>query len=216
MNRCIRTWSVLWITAVVLGVVLSGCRRRSPSPTPTNKKSVESQSVAQPPSPSQEPAKTPKMTSGPLEVTCTLDRDSAGRLRLQYRMRNTSRETIHVFDSARMPYTGYIESGTLMVTHGFYLPPTDSWVGRIPIRPTRALGPGASLARAVSLEPLILRDHYETDDKPKTLSGRWSIYCQAGWFPRAILSSEIDHIDILELLDLQHAAEAPPLEVIFP
>jgi hypothetical protein len=216
MKRYIMNWSMLWMAVVVLGVVLSGCRRRSPSPTPPNKKSLESQSVAQPPAPSQEPAKSSKMTSGPLEVTCTLDHDPAGRLRLQYRMRNTSRENIHIFDSERMPYLRYGEIRTLRITHGFYLPPTDPWPDKIDISPTRPLRPGESLALEVSLEPLILRNHYEKDDEPTKLSGRWSILCEAGWFTRAILPSEIDRIDIVELLHSQHGVEAPPVEVTFP
>ena len=137
---------------------------------------------------------------------------AAGRARLEVRIENRSERTVHVFDSERMPYFIADDAG-LLVLYGVNPPDPDTDYYGIEIPTTRPLAAGAAVDHDVSLDPLFLRDHYETAREPLALRGTVRVRCEVGWGETPIEPSERHLYSIESVLAWQRLAAAPPVEV---
>ena len=72
---------------------------------------------------------------------------------------------------------------------------------------------GETIEHDVSLDPLFLRDHYETETQPTTLSGTVTVRCEVGWGETPIEASERHLYSIESVLAWQKLASAPPGQV---
>lgn len=152
----------------------------------------------------------------PLEISCSSMINDVGQPLVRYQLKNISETTIHIFDSPRMPYLLRQEDGSLLVLQGVNPPDPDIDYYAIEIPVTRPVQPGEVVIYEVSLMPLYLKDHYETQRTPTELNGFVTVRCQVGWGERPILASERHKMSINSLLEWQHITEAEPIEVTFP
>jgi hypothetical protein len=146
--------------------------------------------------------------SDAVAVQCT----PAGRAQIQVRIENRSDRTVHVFDSERMPYFIAGDDG-LLVLYGVNPPDPDVDYYMIEIPTTRPLAAGETIEHDVSLDPLYLSDHYETETDPTTLSGTVTVRCEVGWGDTPIVASEQHLYSIETVLAWQQLASAPPVDV---
>ena len=145
--------------------------------------------------------------SDAVTVQCT----PAGRARLQVRIENRSENPVHVFDSERMPY--FIQDDDLLVLYGVNPPDPDVDYYGVEIPTTRPLAPGGTIEHEVSLDPLILRDHYETARTPTALSGTVTVRCEVGWGETPIEPAERHLYSIESVIAWQRLAAAPPVQL---
>ena len=144
-----------------------------------------------------------------VQVTCSF---AAGQVR--YAIKNTGSQPVHLLDGARMPYLLRAKDGALVVLHGVNAPEEDYHMVEIP--KTRALAPGESLERGVSLVPLKLRDHFEEERETTPLHGAVTLRCQAGFGDTPIGDAEKKKLSIEKLLKWQKLAESAPLSITLP
>jgi hypothetical protein len=136
----------------------------------------------------------------------------AGQARLQVRIENRSDRTVHLFDSDRMPYFITGDDG-LLVLYGVNPPDPDTDYYMIEIPTTRPLEAGETVEHDVSLDPLFLRDHYETAREPTSLRGTVTVRCEVGWGETPIEPSERHLYSIETVLAWQKLASAEPVDV---
>lgn len=155
-------------------------------------------------------------TTEPIQVVCSSIINDEGQPSVRYQIKNVSNSTIHIFDSQRMPYLLLQEDETLVVLHGVNSPDPniDYYAIEIPI--TKPVEPGEVVNHEVSLMPLYLKDHYETQRNPTELHGSVTVRCQVGWGETPILASERHTKSINSLLEWQHITEAEPIEIKLP
>ena len=106
-----------------------------------------------------------------IDLTCVIDRDQPDRPSLSIELFNGLSETIHIFDSPRMPYFILQDDGTLLILHGVHAPNPEIDYGMIEIPLTRPLQPGASVSWQIDLVPLNLKNHYEAEREPADIHG---------------------------------------------
>lgn len=152
----------------------------------------------------------------PIQVVCSSILNEEGQPSVRYQIENISDSTIHIFDSPRMPYLLQQEDGSLIVLHGVNPPDPDIDYYGIEIPITQPVEPGEVVSYEVSLQPLYLKDHYETQREPTELHGSVTVHCQVGWGGTPILASERHKKSINFLLDWQNITEAEPTEVNLP
>ena len=152
----------------------------------------------------------------PLQVTCSFMAETPGTALVRYRIENTSTATLHLFDSSRMPYLLLQADGSLLVLHGVNPPDPDLEYYLIEIPITRPIRPGEVVEHQVSLNPLILKDHYETQRSPTELHGVVKVHCQVGWGEKPVLASERHRWSISMLMAWQHLAQAGVIEIKLP
>ena len=138
--------------------------------------------------------------------------EPAGRARLRVRIENRSDRTVHVFDSERMPYFIRDDAG-LLVLYGVNPPDPDVDYYSVEIPITRPLEPGATIEHDVSFDPLFLRDHYETETSPTSLSGTVSVRCEVGWGETPIELAERHLYSIESVIAWQRLAAAPAVQI---
>jgi hypothetical protein len=148
--------------------------------------------------------------AGAVAVQCT----PAGRARLRVRIENRSESTVHILDSERLPYFISDDDG-LLVLYGVNPPDPDTDYYGVEIPTTRPLEPGETVEYEVSLDPLFLRDHYETEMEPTTLGGTVTVRCEVGWGDTPIVPAERHLYSIESVLAWQKLASAPPVQVEF-
>ncbi|MBE9129620.1 MULTISPECIES: hypothetical protein [unclassified Coleofasciculus] len=152
----------------------------------------------------------------PIQVVCSSITNDEGQRSVAYQIENVSDSTIHIFDSQRMPYLLQQDDETLVVLHGVNSPDPDKDYYAIEIPITKPVEPGEVVNYEVSLMPLYLKDHYETQRNPTELQGSVTVRCQVGWGETPILASERHTKSINSLLEWQHITEAEPIEVKLP
>ena len=142
-------------------------------------------------------------------------KSSDGSLRLQLDVENTASDTLHIFDSARMPYLILQADGSLLVLHGVHAPDPDIDYPLIEIPLTQPLAPGAPWQASVPLSPLVLADHYAASRSGTVLAGPVTVHFQLAWGTTPILHADHVRLSIAELLAWQNLAAAEPLTVDF-
>jgi hypothetical protein len=156
-----------------------------------------------------------KTMDHPLHLSTTLSGlGSEGTLRLHLSVENKAEDTLHIFDSARMPYLILQDDGSLLVLHGVNAPDPDIDYTFIEIPVTQALPPGGPWESSVALAPLMLSDHYGAARKATVLQGDVQVHCQVAWGKTPILPADRNR-PIQDLLDWQGWAQAVPLTVGF-
>lgn len=152
----------------------------------------------------------------PLRLYSTrLGKSSDGSLRLQLDVENTASDTLHIFDSARMPYLLLQEDGSLLVLHGVHAPDPDIDYPLIEIPVTQALAPGIRWETSVALAPLILADHYQKSGTVAVLKGAVTVHFHLAWGRTPIRPADRVRTSITALLAWQNWAAAEPLTVDF-
>lgn len=139
-------------------------------------------------------------------VTCT----ATGPARLQVRIENDGDATVHLLDGERMPYLIRDDDG-LLVLFGVNPPDPEVDYYGIEIPTTRPLEPGETLEHDVSLDPLILGDHYETQREPTPLPRPITVRCEVGYGDTPILGSERHLYSIESVIAWQKLAAATPI-----
>ncbi|HAG85148.1 MAG TPA: hypothetical protein DCL61_29365 [Cyanobacteria bacterium UBA12227] len=156
------------------------------------------------------------LTTEPLQVSCSSIINSSQEPSVRYQIKNIANSTIHIFDSPKMPYRILQEDGSLLLLQGVNAPDPYRFYYGIEIPTTRSIEPGEVVSYEVSLVPLYLKDHYETQRTPTELHGSLIVRCQVGWGETPILASERHKKSINSLLEWQHITEAEPIEVTLP
>ena len=151
-----------------------------------------------------------------LQVSCSCIAEAPGAISIRYRIENSSMMTLYTFDSPRMPYILLQADGSLLVLHGVNPPDPDLDYYMIEIPITRPIQPGEAVDRQVSLTPLYLSDHYETQRTPTELHGAVKVHCHVGWGETPILASERHTLSITMVLAWQHIAQAEAIQIDLP
>lgn len=161
------------------------------------------------------------LSADPIQVVCTPTTHDEGEVVVQVQIKNTSDATLHIFDSARMPYVLLQKDGALLILYGANPPDPniDYFMIEIPI--TKPLAPGAVIEDEVSLTPLYLGHHYGLDrhrSRPTVKHGTTTVYCEVGWGETPILShkEEKNVRNITQLLEWQHSTQAEAIQVELP
>jgi hypothetical protein len=141
-----------------------------------------------------------------VKVGCT----QSGPAALRVRIENDGDATVHVLDGERMPYLIRDADG-LLVLFGVNPPDPEVDYYGIEIPTTRPLEPGATIEHDVSLDPLYLRDHYETAREPTPLTRPVTVRCEVGYGDTPILASERHLYSIESVIAWQKLASAPPI-----
>lgn len=141
-----------------------------------------------------------------MNVACT----PTGAARLRVRIENDGDATVHLLDSPRMPYFIRDETG-LLVLFGVNPPDPEVDYYGIEIPTTRPLEAGAAIEHDVSLDPLYLRDHYETEREPTPLARPLTVRCEVGYGDTPILESERHLYSIESVIAWQKLACSPPV-----
>ena len=141
-----------------------------------------------------------------IQVSGVYSEGESGQGRFRYSIKNISAQAVYIFDSPRMPYFLKASDDTLVILYGVHPPkPNVSYYG-IEIPLTQGLEPGQTLEDEISLTPLYLKNHYETDRTPTAFGEFKRIQCQVGWGETPILKSDRHKLSIHTLLDWQHLA----------
>ncbi|WP_028065421.1 hypothetical protein [Solirubrobacter soli] len=141
-----------------------------------------------------------------MNVTCT----ATGAAQVRVRVENDGDATVHVLDGERMPYLIRDDAG-LLVLFGVNPPDPEVDYYGVEIPTTRPLEPGATIEHDVSLDPLYLRDHYETQREPTPLPRPVTVRCEVGYGDTPILRSERHLYSIESVIAWQKLASAPPV-----
>jgi hypothetical protein len=141
-----------------------------------------------------------------VKVECT----AAGASQLRVRIENDADATVHVLAGERMPYLIRDDEG-LLVLFGVNPPDPDVDYYMVEIPTTRPLEPGGTIEHEVSLDPLYLGDHYETEREPASLERPVTVRCEVGYGDTPILESERHLYSIESVLTWQKLASAPPV-----
>jgi hypothetical protein len=159
-------------------------------------------------------APTPKdpMTTNSLAIELSVIGDGTDALAVRCVARNVTGHTLHVFDSARMPYV-LDEGGALIVLHGVSPPPDDRDLNVIEIPVTRPLEPNQALTFEVALVPLRLRGHYGDESPRPPRHGAASVVCRVGSGDTPIVPGTTS---IQGLLGWQRLASSSAVTVRFP
>lgn len=155
-----------------------------------------------------------------LRVSCTPAPGDDGAIVVRVIVENVSEDTLHVFDSWRMPYL-LDQDGDLRILYGVNPPDPNTDYSMIEIPPTRPLPPGERVELEVSLTPLRLGDHYSLPRARNPIvakHGPVTVSCEAGWGRTPILpGKEEQHVrNIHHLMAWQQLSQAAPLQVQFP
>ncbi len=166
------------------------------------------------------PTETPSAPTKPLRVSCTPSTGEDGELTVRVAIENASSDTLHIFDSARMPYL-LEEDGDLVILYGVNPPDPNTEYFVIEIPPTQPLAPGKRVEDTVSLTPLRLGDHYglhRERNSPVTRHGAVTVRCEVGWGETPILAREEEqHVrNITQLIEWQQFSRSEPVQVQFP
>lgn len=166
------------------------------------------------------PTETPSAPTKPLRVSCTSSRGEDGELTVRVAIENASSDTLHIFDSPRMPYL-LEEDGDLLIFYGVNPPDPNAEYYIIEIPTTRVLPPGERVEDEVSLTPLHLGDHYglpRERNSPVTRHGTFTVRCEVGWGETPILAREEEqHVrNITQLIEWQQFSRSEPVQVQFP
>jgi len=155
----------------------------------------------------------PMDEASPLQLSCAPD--AANPLLLQCELVNTLDRTVHVFDSARMPYVLVEDHHTLVVLYGVHLPLTLTTYNIVEIPVTRPLEPGQRFGFSADLGARLFPNHYEEEPRPPDLSGTCRVVPRLGYLDAPVTPAEVSTLTIGELVERQHLIEAPALEVVF-
>lgn len=150
-----------------------------------------------------------------LAIDVNVTGDGTPALAVRCVVKNVSSRTIHVFDSARLPYL-LEDPAALVVLHGVTPPPADRDLNLIEVPTTRALGAGASFAFEVALVPLRLRSHYGDAPPSPARHGAANVVCRVGHGETAIDDVERQRASIRTLLAWQRLESSEPVRVQFP
>ena len=152
----------------------------------------------------------------PLHLTATLSGlCSEGTLHLHLTVENTAADTLHIFDSARMPYLILQDDGSLLVLHGVNAPDPDIDYPMIEVPVTQAMAPGAKWETTVVLAPMVLADHYQQARTATALQGQVQVHVQVAWGRTPILPADRARLSIQALLDWQQRALTDPIWITF-
>lgn len=150
-----------------------------------------------------------------VEITCQLILEDPDRPSISVELLNGQSETIHIFDSPRMPYFIAREDGALLILFGVNPPDPEIDYGMIEIPLTRPLSPGESTSWQVELNGFHLKDHYQAEREPAALQGAVPVIVQVGWVAAAITPKDRFRTNIKKLLAWQNLAECAAGEVVF-
>jgi len=151
-----------------------------------------------------------------VKLTCQLDQQNPNRPSLSIALFNSLSETVHIFDSPRMPYFIRQEDGSLLVLIGVNPPDPEIDYGMIEIPLTRPVLPGESVSWMVDLAGIHLKDHYQAAWEPAELQGTIPVVVQVGWGTTAIEPEDRFQTQINALLEWQKLVECAAGEVVFP
>lgn len=166
------------------------------------------------------PTETPSAAAEPLRVCCTPATGEDGEIMVRVTIENISDDTLHLFDSHRMPYV-LEEDGGLLILYGVNPPDPNLEYYMIEIPTTKALPPGERVEDTVSLTPLRLGDHYSLPRERNsvvTRHGAVTIQCAVGWGYTPILPPHEEQSvqNITQLLEWQRLSPAEVIQVQFP
>jgi hypothetical protein len=151
-----------------------------------------------------------------VELSCAQNSVDPKRPYILVRLHNRTPETIHIFNSPRLPYFILQEDGSLLLLFGVHPPDPEIDYGMIEIPITRPLFPGETACWQVSLTLVVLRDHYEAALEPAGLLGSIRVVVQAGWGATPITPEQRHQTNIYELLAWQKLVSCQMGEVTFP
>lgn len=154
------------------------------------------------------------MTSTPLQLGCMLD--SADHPVLRCEMTNTLDHTVHVFDSARMPYLWQDDDGELVVLHGVHGPLSLTNYNIVEIPVTRPLAPGERFSFVAELDSHLLPNHYEEVPRPTELRGECVVSARLGVLSAAVSQEQVSELGMAELLERQQVIAAQSIRVVLP
>jgi hypothetical protein len=154
--------------------------------------------------------------NGTVALTCQLNLENPDRPSLVVDFYNSLPETIHLFDSPRMPYFILREDRSLLILFGVNPPDPAIDYGMIEIPLTQPLPPGETLSWKVDLVAFHLKDHYQAAWEPVELHGPTPVVVQVGWGPTAIEPKDRFRTNINTLLDWQNLAECTAGEFVLP
>ena len=140
-----------------------------------------------------------------MQVTTTIDGAS-----LHVRIENDSDATVHIFDSARMPYF-ILDDADLLVLFGINAPDPEVDYFMIEIPTTRPVDPGEVVEHDLALDAVTLGDHYETDRETTALEPPLTVRCEVGWGTTPIVESERHLYSIETVLAWQQLTSAEPV-----
>ena len=149
-----------------------------------------------------------------VELTCSIDSGQEDQKVITVKLQNNLDETIHIFDSPRMPYYILQDDGSLVILFGVNEPDPDKDYAMIEIPLTRPIEPGASASWEVSLDSIYLKDHYESDREPADLQSPIEVVIQVGWGTSPIEPKDRFRTNINMLLAWQKLTECVFEEVI--
>jgi hypothetical protein len=133
----------------------------------------------------------------------------------RFEVENMAPDTVHVFDSPRMPYVILQPDGSLLVLQGVNAPDPNTDYVLIEIPVTKAIALGERWAQEVSLSPVVLADYYGKVRTATFLHGRMYVHCHVAWGRTPILDSDRSRFSVNKLLEWQHWAQAASIEVDF-
>jgi len=156
----------------------------------------------------------------PLRVSCTPATGDDGAIVARVTVENVSVDTLHIFDSERMPYV-LDQDGDLLILYGVNPPDPNMEYLFIEIPLTRPLPPGEQVELEVSLTPPRLGDHYSLPRERNpvvTRQGAVTVQCEVGWGRTPILPRKKEqHVrNITQLMAWQQLSRAEPMEIQFP
>lgn len=163
---------------------------------------------------------TPLASVDSIRVSCEPTQGEGGAPAVSVVIENASSDTLHIFDSPRMPYL--LEEGDdLVILYGVNPPDPNTDYFAIEVPPTKVLPPGERVEDTVSLTPLHLGDHYglpRERNSPVTRHGAVTVRCEVGWGKTPILPAPAEQAvrNINDLLAWQELSRAEPVEVQFP
>ena len=149
-------------------------------------------------------------------LSCQLNIEDPARPSVSVDLYNGSFETIHIFDSQRMPYFILQEDGALLVLFGVNPPDPNIDYFMIEIPLTRPVEPGETESWQVELAGFHLKDHYQAALAPADLHGAFPVIVQIGWGSTAIEPKDRFRTNINILLEWQNLAECAAGQVVFP
>lgn len=152
---------------------------------------------------------------GKVELFCQLEAGTSDRSSLSIELINGLTETIHIFDSPRMPYFLLREDDSLLILLGVNPPDPEIDYGMIEIPLTRPLLPGESATWRVEMAGFHLKDHYQAEREPAEFQGTIPVTVQVGWGATAIAPEDRLRTNIYTLLEWQQLAECAAGEVVF-
>lgn len=150
----------------------------------------------------------------PLQISLSLDTEGDS-IFLNYTIKNNSGQTVHIFDSDRMPYRIREADGSLTVLYGVNAPDPDIDYNFIEIPLTQPMAAGEEIEGVVSLRPLFLGDHYGKQNQATTLTGKVTLHFQAAWGKTPILKANRVNMSINTLLTWQQLSPVVSIEGSF-